>query len=326
VAWMKKADRSRKLAGFRTRMTRYDGVVLHVAVSEARFPHYGAGLGAHFYVRKDGSWAQQIDTQFKGGHAYQGNFRLIGIESQGGTVDPQNEPWTAAQCEAIAQILAFLHRKHGIPLRLMDDSSSRERGVGYHRLGCNGNFPRSGLKAGRSQRGGGEYWSTSVGKICPGDAKIEQIPGIIARAKEIVSGKKTLVTKNRTTVAAIVAARGIRPVRVGVVGRHVVRDDVEHDPEPELAYPFDQPLEPLLTTELVVQPGTYFNPQTEVVVIVDDSTSLDQEIFNMEAYEGAEWVRISDEVPVDEDRRDRLLEEFQDAIEAYAESDETVQP
>ncbi|HWP32473.1 MAG TPA: hypothetical protein VNL97_01870 [Solirubrobacterales bacterium] len=63
--------------------------------------------------------------------------------------------------------------------------------------------------------------------------------------------------------------------------------------------------------DLLMQPGTYFNPQTEVVVVVDDSASLDQEVFNMEAYEGADWVRISDEVPVDEDRRDQLLERFQ---------------
>jgi hypothetical protein len=63
--------------------------------------------------------------------------------------------------------------------------------------------------------------------------------------------------------------------------------------------------------ELLNQPGTYFNPQTEVLVIVDDSTSLDQEVFNMESYEGAEWVRVSDEVPVDEDRRDKALEDFQ---------------
>ena len=63
--------------------------------------------------------------------------------------------------------------------------------------------------------------------------------------------------------------------------------------------------------QLANQPGTYFNPQTEVVVIVDDSTSLDQEVFNMEDYEGADWVRVSDDVPVDEDRRDLLLEAFQ---------------
>jgi hypothetical protein len=63
--------------------------------------------------------------------------------------------------------------------------------------------------------------------------------------------------------------------------------------------------------ELVVRPGTYFTPQTEVVVVVDDSVSIDQEVFNMEAFEGADWVRISDEVPVDEEQRDKLLEEFQ---------------
>ena len=63
--------------------------------------------------------------------------------------------------------------------------------------------------------------------------------------------------------------------------------------------------------ELADVPGTYFNPQTEVLVVVDDSTSIDQEVFNMEAYEGAEWVRVSDEVPVDEEKRDKLLEQFQ---------------
>ncbi len=63
--------------------------------------------------------------------------------------------------------------------------------------------------------------------------------------------------------------------------------------------------------ELLMQPGTYFNPQTEVLVVVDDSTSLDQEVFNMEDYEGADWVRISDDVPIDEDRRDEALQRFQ---------------
>ena len=63
--------------------------------------------------------------------------------------------------------------------------------------------------------------------------------------------------------------------------------------------------------ELLNRPGTYFNPQTEVLVVVDDSSSLDQEVFNMEAYEGAEWVRISDDLAIDEPQRDALLEDFQ---------------
>ncbi|HEX4107036.1 MAG TPA: hypothetical protein VHX88_02820 [Solirubrobacteraceae bacterium] len=63
--------------------------------------------------------------------------------------------------------------------------------------------------------------------------------------------------------------------------------------------------------ELTIRPGTYFNPQTEVLLIVDDSPELDHEIFDMEDFEGADWVLISDESPVDEHARDELIERFQ---------------
>jgi hypothetical protein len=63
--------------------------------------------------------------------------------------------------------------------------------------------------------------------------------------------------------------------------------------------------------EILVRPGTYFNPQTEVVVVVDDSQSVDTEIFNMEEFEGADWVLVSDDLPIDEPRRDEMLESFQ---------------
>ena len=63
--------------------------------------------------------------------------------------------------------------------------------------------------------------------------------------------------------------------------------------------------------EVVNRAGLYFNPQTEVLMIIDDSTTIDSEIFNMEEFEGADWVRISDDVPVDESQRDEILENFQ---------------
>jgi hypothetical protein len=63
--------------------------------------------------------------------------------------------------------------------------------------------------------------------------------------------------------------------------------------------------------DLVVRPGTYFNPQTEVMVVVDDSPSLDTEIFNLEDFEGSDWVLISDDLPVDEAQRDEMFERFQ---------------
>jgi hypothetical protein len=74
--------------------------------------------------------------------------------------------------------------------------------------------------------------------------------------------------------------------------------------------------------ELANRPGTYFNPQTEILVIVDDSPELDSEIFNMEEYEGADWVLISDEVPVDEHARDELLEGFQAESQPLTDEDD----
>jgi hypothetical protein len=63
--------------------------------------------------------------------------------------------------------------------------------------------------------------------------------------------------------------------------------------------------------ELTNRPGTYFNPQTEILIVVDDSTDVDHEIFAGEEFEADEWVLISDETPVDEHVRDELLERFQ---------------
>ncbi|MGH2871785.1 MAG: hypothetical protein ACRDL5_04915 [Solirubrobacteraceae bacterium] len=75
--------------------------------------------------------------------------------------------------------------------------------------------------------------------------------------------------------------------------------------------------------DLVNRPGTYFNPQTEVLLVIDDSPELDSEIFNLEEFEGADWIQISDEVPLDEHRRDELLEAVQ--VHLHAGSAEAVQ-
>jgi hypothetical protein len=74
--------------------------------------------------------------------------------------------------------------------------------------------------------------------------------------------------------------------------------------------------------ELIIRPGTYFNPQTEVLLVVDDSPSIDTEIFNMEEFEGADWVLISDETPIEEHQRDELLERFQIHYHAGGAEDE----
>ena len=33
--------------------------------------------------------------------------------------------------------------------------------------------------------------------------------------------------------------------------------------------------------DILIRPGTYFNPQTEVLVVIDASPDIDTEVFNM---------------------------------------------
>ena len=68
--------------------------------------------------------------------------------------------------------------------------------------------------------------------------------------------------------------------------------------------------------ELTLRPGTYFNPQTEIMIIVDDSPEVDHEIFEGEDLESTDWVLIAEDIPIDEHRRDDLVEGFQRSHQA----------
>ncbi|HEU4658804.1 MAG TPA: hypothetical protein VFR97_14845 [Capillimicrobium sp.] len=83
--------------------------------------------------------------------------------------------------------------------------------------------------------------------------------------------------------------------------------------------------------DLVNRPGTYYNPQTEVLIVVDDSPALDQEIFGDDSFEATDWVLVADEVPVDEHERDALIDAFAvkyhpGSERSYVDSDDVVSP
>ena len=61
--------------------------------------------------------------------------------------------------------------------------------------------------------------------------------------------------------------------------------------------------------ELANRPGTYYNPTTEVVLVVDDSTAIETGL--VEEDDDQEWVLLGDEPAVDEHRRDELVERFE---------------
>src|SRR3954453_17681054 len=59
--------------------------------------------------------------------------------------------------------------------------------------------------------------------------------------------------------------------------------------------------------ELLTRPGTYFNPQTEIVLVVDDSAHIDLELIDEASDDEAEWILLSDDAAVDEQQRDELV-------------------
>lgn len=160
-------------------------VILHStasATSTSQFAWFNqerAKSSSHFHVSDSGTIEQYIDTDYMSWASGEGNSNSISIETQGdGT-----KPWTPAQMDAIVRIIQWANKVHGVPIRMMQSSRSTEHGVGWHRLGVNGNFPDlPSPLAGRKQRGGGETWS-SVVKSCPGDDRIRQVPELVRRAQ-----------------------------------------------------------------------------------------------------------------------------------------------
>ena len=64
--------------------------------------------------------------------------------------------------------------------------------------------------------------------------------------------------------------------------------------------------------DILNRPGTYFNPETEVLVVVDeDATSLDTDLFEDDDDPSGDWVLLGDEVPIDESARDEIIERFE---------------
>jgi hypothetical protein len=139
--------------------TNHRALILHTAVTSADSLYAAWKTGpieAHFYLRKDGTLEQYLDTTGSADHAVGANPWALGLESQDG--GPSNlGPWTPAALDTIDRLCRFL----GIPAQPLKCVPSE--GIGYHRQ-CS-------------------VWNPNL-HSCPGDEKVRQIPGIIARLKE----------------------------------------------------------------------------------------------------------------------------------------------
>lgn len=92
--------------------------------------------------------------------------------------DLNKSRYTPEQAERFADWLYWRAKAHGFVIRDMRNSLRTSWGVGVHRYGITAYSPWN--------RVGGEIWSTSSTKLCPGDARISQVQSeIIPRAQQL---------------------------------------------------------------------------------------------------------------------------------------------
>lgn len=203
----------------RARRGRTDGVILHVAAGESPslygwFSNPRSKASSHFYVRYDGTVEQYVDTDYISWASVKGDARCISIETEGlggGT-------WTDKQVASLAWLIRTLQAHYGFPLRAMTSSKVGEKGVGYHALGVPANLWQK--VRGISQTGG-EKWSGAVGKICPGPARIRQVPTVIAMAG---GGQGSAPQASPSTPSQPATSGGGSCVDEGIVSARIVQE------------------------------------------------------------------------------------------------------
>lgn len=196
-----------------SRMLAHDLVCLHTMVgtlagTDSMFENDGfGGTESHWGVGGDGACIQWQDMAYSADANLEGWHRVLSIENAdiGAPWFPQwsgsNVPrFSEPQAERLVDLVAWVCSKEahadcpsswachqvGIPPVFVPDSKPGRRGICVHRQGIDGNFPDTPLLRGRVS--GGEKWSESTGKACPGDRRILQtaneiVPAVRARLR-----------------------------------------------------------------------------------------------------------------------------------------------
>lgn len=143
--------------------------------------HFGIGgkWGADVGHNLEGDVYQWQDTVYTADANYQGNHHVISIETGDNAPSKVEDiaEWTPAQLSSIVAVVAWVCETYDIPPVLVPDSKPGRRGIAYHRQGCEhsdglGSHPGWLVP-------GGERWSLSLGKGCPGPARIAQLQSVV---------------------------------------------------------------------------------------------------------------------------------------------------
>jgi peptidoglycan hydrolase-like protein with peptidoglycan-binding domain len=115
------------------------GLVLHHQAGNGSlygfFNNPAAGVSAHFWVGKNGTIEQYVDTSVVAWHGRDLNSNWVGVETEGCGTSPHAETMPSAMESALARIYAEGARVHGWRNQLA--SSNGGAGFGYHRMAVN---------------------------------------------------------------------------------------------------------------------------------------------------------------------------------------------
>lgn len=149
------------------------GVVVHImqgtlAGTDSWFRNKKAEASSHFGTGKTGSLYQWVSTSDKAWAQGSGNPSWISIENEGRS----GEKLTDAQLDRCAEVLAWAHREHGVPLQVTSDPDGF--GLGHHGMG-------------------GAAWGGHT--ACPGAPIVAQKAEIVRRA-QLLAGEEGDVDVN----------------------------------------------------------------------------------------------------------------------------------
>jgi hypothetical protein len=174
------------------------GVVVHImagtlAGTDSWFRNPKAQASSHFGTGKAGALYQWVDTKDRAWAQAGGNRDWLSVENEG----QGGDTLTDAQVTRCAEVLAWAHKVHGVPLQLA--SGTADKGLAYHGMG-------------------GAAWGGHTS--CPGPKIVAQLPEILRRAKALAGETPRPPAKPAVDLSNVIAAAKADPKAAQGKGLH----------------------------------------------------------------------------------------------------------
>lgn len=162
-------------------------VIFHTAVDgpgptdlAAYFGQVKIKAESHFYVTLGGVIVQMMDTEIEADANGSADKFAISVETEDDSARRGSDilPWSLAQIDALTRLADWCCTTHKIPRRRATSAYlPGAAGIAYHSQPMRERFDGTRHNP----------WTAYQGKTCPGDARVAQYPGVVARVAAITT-------------------------------------------------------------------------------------------------------------------------------------------